>query len=773
MEKFLIRVIRVCLWATLAIPVVLWSAHIYPQVFVRTTFFQFLIEASVLAALTALFISALRGRAVPTFLPSSWWRSPLLLTTFLFFGVSAFASALFALDTQRAWFGVASWGNEGVLMYIHYLAFVLLALAFFSRKDWLRYLFGSIAVGTVVALFAVLQFVGVDPLGLMPKVGRRVGSFLENPTYLAGYLVALLSVAGVALRHGGLYEFLPTTIRPWATRFLVGFVVLALLVIVLTQTRGALVGVVAGALVFLALVVLRSPQSARIQGISLRTLGIASAVAILAFGGIFWTTRQAPIWDTIPVFSRLARISTTDSTVATRLISLQISWDAFKERPILGWGPDNSYIAHTKYYRPELFSYEETWFERMHNKIAEVAVTQGVIGLLSFAALWVFLSHRLWREVRAGEGVAQLASSSLVAGGLVAYLGQNMFAFDLPTSYIIFFSLLIFYIREEVGEASQGGELMRGTRRGLVSAASVLAVPFVLYVFMGFTLIPFQQSSALVSGLEGGAKKFEGNGDAIYSPSTHIQRDIEHVAILELQEVRAWEHPEFSASLARLADETAVRVESNPYDARTATLLGIFLLDIGDASRAEHFGRLGLERAPRRPDSYHAAGRSLMQEGKFDEAQSIFRQGIALNNSIATSHFYYATSLALEDSARKEMGSKDEALAEYARAQELKLAPSPSRYDTIGSAFFTYKEWEQLDALMKQAIDEYDDYSRLHQLALAAALNLQDRENAIAQAKSMKVLNASNAQLITRLDRIIGFVENNNWAAALREMGIE
>lgn len=772
MEQLLVRFIRGALWATLAIPLVLWSAHIYPQMFVRTTFFQFLIESSVLVALGALFVYSLRGRAFPTLLPAAWWRAPLLLATFAFFGVSALISALFALDVQRAWFGVASWGNEGMLIYIHYLAFVFLVLVFFSRKDWLRYLFGSIVVGAIVAFFAVLQLFGIDPLGLMPTVGTRAGSFLENPAYLAAYLVALLAVAGVVLRHGGKYDFLPIRIRAYATRLLVGFVILALSAIVITQTRGALVGIVGGVLVFLALLVLRAPASVRMAGASVRTLGITAAVAIIAFGGIFWVTREAPLWDTIPVFSRIAKISATDPTVATRLISLQISWDAVKERPIVGWGPDNSYIAHVKYYRPALFSYEETWFERMHNKIADVAVAQGIVGLVTFVALWAVLGRLVWRDVRSSEGTTQLVGGVLVIGGLVAYVGQNMFVFDLPPSYIVFFSLLIFYIREEMKAQQEPAAIVRGVRRGVSILTSTLAIPVVFYILIGFTLIPFQQSSALISGLEGGAKKLEQNGDSIYSPNTHIQRDVEHVAILELQKVRAWEYPEFAAALQRLSDETASHTEANTYNARTATLLGIFSLDIGDAQRAEYFGRLGLARAPLRPDSYHAVGRSLMQQKKFGEAQDILRQGIALNDSIASSHFYYATSLVLEDSANGTQAHKDESLAEFAKARTLGLAPSPSRYDTIGSALYTYREWEQLEVLMDEAIVIYADRSRLHQLALVAAIGVQNNEKALVSAQRMKEVNTGNVQLLSRLDRIIEFIKNSRWADARREMGV-
>jgi len=134
MEQLSARIIRGALWATLAIPVVFTSASIYPQMLPRTTLFQFFIEGALFVFLVALLAGAIRGRAFPTHLSPRWWRTPLLVATVSFFGVSAFVSALSALDTQRAWFGVASWGNEGMLMYLHYLAFLLFSLAFFSKK---------------------------------------------------------------------------------------------------------------------------------------------------------------------------------------------------------------------------------------------------------------------------------------------------------------------------------------------------------------------------------------------------------------------------------------------------------------------------------------------------------------------------------------------------------------------------------------------------------------------------------------------------------------
>jgi len=771
MEQLSARVIRWALWATLSIPLVLTSASIYPQMLPRTTLFQFLIEGALFIFLVALLVGAVRGRAFPTHLSPRWWRTPLLVAVVSFFGISALVSALSALDAQRAWFGVASWGNEGMLMYLHYLAFLLLSLAYFSKKDILRYLFASIGVGTILAVFAVLQFVGVDPFELTPDAGGRVGSFLENPTYLAGYLTVLLAITGILLRHGGSYEFLPTTVRTYATRFLAGFVALALLVIGLTQTRGALVGVVGGAFVLLALFIMRAPASYRVRGVSLKLAGAGVAVAMILFVGVFWTTRQSDFWGAIPVLSRAANISATDPTVATRLISLQISRDAFMERPLVGWGPDNSYIAHTKYYNPELFWYEETWFERMHNKIADVAVNQGMLGLVTFGALWTVLALAVWRDVRSSDGVTQLVGGGLVAGGLTAYLGQNMFAFDLPTSYIAFFSVLLFYAKQGMGDVAQNSTHIQ--LRFIKIGGSALALLVVLYLLVGFTIIPFQQSSTLIASLEGGAEELKKNENAIYGTRTHIQRDIQRVAILELQEARAWEHAESAQPLARLGEVAGIRIKESVYDARSAILLGVFYLDIGDAERAEAYARLGLERAPQRPEAYHVLGRALMMRQEFDEAQEILQRGIALNDKVASSHFYYATSLALEDSTEKRQENKGEAIAEFTRARDLGLAPSPSRYDTMGSAFFLYKEWELLSELMDEAIGVYPDRSRFHQLALAAALGTQNRESALANANRMRELNVANTSIVARLDAVIGFVERGRWIDAQRELGIQ
>jgi O-antigen ligase/tetratricopeptide (TPR) repeat protein len=737
----------------------------------RTTLFQFLIEGALFVFLVALLVGAIRGRAFPTHLSPRWWRTPLLVATISFFGISAFVSALSALDTQRAWFGVASWGNEGMLMYLHYLAFLLLALAFFSKKEILQYLFASIGVGTIVALFAVLQFVGVDPFELTPDAGGRVGSFLENPTYLAAYLAVLLAISGILLRHGGSYEFLPTTVRAYATRFLAGFVALAILVIGLTQTRGALVGVVGGAFVFLALFIMRAPASYQARGVSLKLAGAGIALTMILFVGIFWTTRQADFWGVIPVLSRVANISATDPTVATRLISLQISRDAFMERPLVGWGPDNSYIAHTKYYNPELFWYEETWFERMHNKIADVAVNQGVLGLVTFGALWTVLALAVWRDTRSSDGVTQLVGGGLVAGGLTAYLGQNMFAFDLPTAYIAFFSVLLFYAKQGMGDGAEDSASVRFRFMKITGIA--IASPILLYVFLGFTLIPFRQSTLLISSIEGGSQKLEENADAIYAPETHIQRDIHRVAMIELQNAGAWDYPAFRPAMERLIEESARRTEAKEYDPRSAIFLGVFALSGGYTEQAERFGRIGLERAPNRPDAYHGLGRALMHGQKFDEAQDIFRQGVVLNDRVASSHFYYATALALEDATEDSQANKSEALTEFAKAQELGIAMNMSRYDTLGSALFEYREWEQLSKVMTPAVRENPDSSRFHQMALSAALVAQDREVAMTSIAVMIQLNAQSSQIVTRLERVRSFIENARWADARREMGIE
>src|SRR3989344_2901200 len=133
-----------------------------------------------------------------------------------------------------------------------------------------------------------------------------------------------------------------------------------------------------------------------------------------------------------------------EDSFTTRWLSLQSSGKAFLDSPktmLVGWGQEHFMTGYNKYYDPRHGAIEDVWFDRAHNKLADVLVTGGAIGMLSYLALFGVLAWYLVRLMKRRE--FQLLGAG-VAALLAAYVVQNLTLFDLPQSYINFFLVMAF-----------------------------------------------------------------------------------------------------------------------------------------------------------------------------------------------------------------------------------------------------------------------------------------------------------------------------------------
>src|SRR5207253_2786510 len=102
---------------------------------------------------------------------------------------------------------------------------------------------------------------------------------------------------------------------------------------ILSQTRGAFLGLAAGLLVFLVYLVIagRGPVRKWATGI---------LVFLALIGGGLYAVKDTAFVQKFPE-SRLLQLSLSDYTAQTRLWVWSEARQGFFERPILGWGPEN------------------------------------------------------------------------------------------------------------------------------------------------------------------------------------------------------------------------------------------------------------------------------------------------------------------------------------------------------------------------------------------------------------------------------------------------
>ncbi len=262
-----------------------------------------------------------------------------------------------------------------------------------------------------LAIFAGLQLVGPDPLGLVTDARSPVFATLGRSNFLGAYLAMLVPLA-LSLRLLAQHPL----IKALATTFLVleGALLLA------TQTRAS---------------------------------ALAAAVAVACWAALYFRRsllalrRRTPVvvaaWSLLAVFLAAALgFAQAGGSGAARLAIWQATQRLIAERPLLGYGPDALGLIFPQVYPPELVYYQGRGLDvdRAHNLLLDWGVTLGIVGLFAGAAVLIVVIRSAWRYLARTAGdpaPVDQKSEILIIGAIAALIGNLaglMVSFDcLPT----------------------------------------------------------------------------------------------------------------------------------------------------------------------------------------------------------------------------------------------------------------------------------------------------------------------------------------------------
>lgn len=248
--------------------------------------------------------------------------------------------------------------------------------------------------------------------------GIRVGGTLGNAIFFGMYLT--LSVGVLCFFITSTQELKQRTAWWYIA---IGTAVLACIVLLLTQSRGPLLGLVCGAVAAGISTILLNGKIQRYIRITAAVLCMCAAAAA------------------VTIYAHQASATTT---AQTRLLNWQMAWHGFLDKPILGWGPEQYRRAADAHFEPRLSEYglDETHADKPHNFFLEIAVTSGVIGFATYIALIITAVYCVIWLMRAGNLTKNQGIACI--GLLVAYSTQNLTAFETHGTAIV----LIFILSE-------------------------------------------------------------------------------------------------------------------------------------------------------------------------------------------------------------------------------------------------------------------------------------------------------------------------------------
>ncbi|MDP2599069.1 MAG: O-antigen ligase family protein [Candidatus Liptonbacteria bacterium] len=494
----LLKLSKFFLHVSLFSVVVVMTSTFFPFIGGKDYFFRFTIELA--------FIFAVLWWAFESEGDRAWARVKEVSGKPLFIAVSAFVLAvllatLFAYDPNAAF-----WSNyergEGAFQMLHYYAFFALLVVFFEKKeDWRTFFKTFLFAGAFMVFYGILadtgwagRFIsqyqgGERPPGsawLFPLVNRFQGS-LGNPAYVAPYLMFSLFFSA--------YLWITSKInKRWLAGLVYGAPAFFFLVFfMVTQTRGAFMGILIAtyvglvfvgfmqqkyrwlslgliaALAFITGIFVHFRSAAWLQSIPggrmfdlplndglIIALGIGAiiAAALAEFARehkfLRWAFVGLVIASCIVGFYALrsGRVNLVDPTTSTRFWTWGSAWQGFKERPILGWGPENFTTVFDKYFDARHFNpgqqASETWFDRAHSIYFDYLSETGILGLLSFLGIFAVLYWGLLRGGTAEGGSVSVLERMLMIAIPIGYLVQGVAIFDVLPIYINLFAFFAF-----------------------------------------------------------------------------------------------------------------------------------------------------------------------------------------------------------------------------------------------------------------------------------------------------------------------------------------
>jgi O-antigen ligase len=444
------RIAKWYLYIAVFAVVIVMDSIFFPFIGGKDYFFRFAIELSLIAFLLWWAFEARQGELKELFQKRG--KKPLIIAVTIF-AVVFLLACIFGYDAHAAFWSNYERGEGGFQMLHYYLFFALLVLLMDKEKDW-EHIFqlslvasGLMIIYGVLANYSVSGFIGTyagttPPAGWWHKLvdGRFQGS-LGNPAYVAPYLIFSMFYAGYLWVRRAMSGAM-TALTHW---FYGLTIAIFLFFFVLTQTRGAFIGLAVAALVLVLYLIFAGRGS-------LRKWSAIAFIVLVALGITGYAVRNNSYIQSIPE-GRLLQISTNDVTAQTRFWVWGEAWQGFLERPILGWGPENFTAVFDKFFNPNFYApgqNNETWFDRAHSVYFDYLSETGILGLLAYLGMFAVFAYEFFSKKRraqhegSGHHNANVLLHGLILSLPVAYLVQGVAIFDVLPMYLNVFLFLAF-----------------------------------------------------------------------------------------------------------------------------------------------------------------------------------------------------------------------------------------------------------------------------------------------------------------------------------------
>ena len=439
-----------------------------------------------------------------------------------------------------------------------------------------------------------------------------------------------------------------------------------------------------------------------------------------------------------------------------RSIVWQMGFESWKERPWLGWGLENFNIPFAKNFNPTLPLSGDLWYDRVHNIVLDVLVTSGAIGLASYLAIFGISIVGL---LRLCPKVAEKKNLFLPLGmiaTLLVYFGQNLWVFDMISTYMMFFlSLAFIYFLTERGKSrSPSFEPAASGPKGIFPY--LLAAPFIFLSLLVFYFGNIQPARASKMIFRGGTASLEET-----LPVFEKALQLTPMSIIEVPEYLSKKATGFISESAQnkelviktmkgSANALERALVKNPSDFRFYLFLGqhynnfynltsdVAMLDLAEEALAK-----AIELSPKNQQAYWILAQTRLSQRRNEEALGLLQKSVDLEPDYFQSHWYMVqiySSLGQDELALQHVKGAEAAIYDM-RASKEEIRKLLGIYQELG-------DFEGVYSLSRTVSEQFPEDAEFHGAFAVAAANLGKFDEARDHAAEAARLNPSFAPQI-------------------------
>lgn len=341
-------------------------------------------------------------------------------------------STLTSIDKFTSVFGYPTRLNGGLLSSFAYLIIFAAALVNLNFQKAQKLLLTMIAAAFAVAFWGIPGHFGFDPncLILTGKLNAacwqkefaptvRIFSTLGQPNWLAAFMVMTipLSLALLLISKKGSRLF----------PFMITFALI--LALIFTRSLSGTLGLFTSVAIFLILI------GTKLIRKNLKILSVAAVIflVVLAF---FYPTIKGRIADCL---DKTPKPNAGTSSCQIRLVTWEGAINAFKTRPLLGFGPETFVYSYYQF-RPAAANVTTEWnfyYNKAHNEFLNYLTNTGILGFAAYLAFLAACLFELSKISKGGNTTAVWAKATIAS--VIGYHAAISVGFSIVVTQLFMF----------------------------------------------------------------------------------------------------------------------------------------------------------------------------------------------------------------------------------------------------------------------------------------------------------------------------------------------